>query len=307
MGTRFPYWDVSYLVATVFTLGSVIWCINGSFVWLPAVAPGSTFPTEILYGGGITAFVGATVFELGSILLMVEAVNENRAGCFGWALERALEGGRMRLRPSGNGCGHHHADRKNFVGSGVGSGKGEETALSSASSDADANTNAEKPPPQQDTQQERTWQWFPSAHELATHYLRDIGFLACLAQLFGASVFWISGFTALPGINNALSQGVLDGIYWTPQIVGGMGFVVSGYVAVEVFYDDGYGADGMGAGYSSCSKRRNDGTCPRSGCWGGTSGSGTWWARWASRYVCLGPETSPFRFIRIRVLIFFLD
>ena len=29
----------------------------------------------------------------------------------------------------------------------------------------------------------------------------------------------ISGFTALPGINNKMSQGLLDGIYWVPQIV----------------------------------------------------------------------------------------
>lgn len=29
----------------------------------------------------------------------------------------------------------------------------------------------------------------------------------------------ISGFTALPGINNKMSQGLLDGIYWVPQMV----------------------------------------------------------------------------------------
>ena len=71
--------------------------------------------------------------------------------------------------------------------------------------------------------------WFPSAQELKSHYLHELGFLACLAQLIGASVFWISGFTALPSINNKLgSQGLLDGIYWVPQIVGGTGFIISG-------------------------------------------------------------------------------
>ncbi|MCJ1414453.1 hypothetical protein MMC32_000779 [Xylographa parallela] len=231
MGTRFPYWDVSWLVATVFTLGSVLWCINGSFVWLPAVAPSSAFPTEVLQGGGITAFIGATVFELGSVLLMVEAVNENRAGCFGWALERALEGGRIRLRPSGEACCHHHTNRRNFVGAGVKGGKGGAAAAGSSASsvEAEAHGQADKAA-WEDAREGRSWQWFPSRHELTTHYLRDIGFLACLAQMFGASVFWISGFTALPGVNNKLSQGLLDGIYWTPQVVGGMGFVVSGWV-----------------------------------------------------------------------------
>ena len=117
MLTQYPYWDVSYLVATIFTLGSVIWVFNAFFVWYPDVNPMATFKNEILVGGGVTAFVGATVFELGSVLLMVEAVNENRAGCFGWALEKVLEGGgKIRLQPDKGGCRHHHTNKKNFVG-----------------------------------------------------------------------------------------------------------------------------------------------------------------------------------------------
>ena len=83
--------------------------------------------------------------------------------------------------------------------------------------------------PQYTYDQGRTWVWFPSTEELKTHYIRELGFLACLAQFVGATIFWISGFTALPGINNRLgSQGLLDGIFWVPQIVGGTGFIVSG-------------------------------------------------------------------------------
>jgi hypothetical protein len=91
MCSTYPYWDVSYLVAIVFTLGSVVWCINAFFVWLPLQDPSTEFPGEIADAGGITAFIGATIFEIGSILLMIEAVNENRADCFGWALEEVLE------------------------------------------------------------------------------------------------------------------------------------------------------------------------------------------------------------------------
>ncbi|KAK8070107.1 hypothetical protein PG994_006723 [Apiospora phragmitis] len=69
------------------TPGSVVWVINGFFVWLPLQDPASAFAGEPTLGGGITAFIGATVFELGSVLLMLEAVNENRTDCFGWALE----------------------------------------------------------------------------------------------------------------------------------------------------------------------------------------------------------------------------
>ena len=117
MFSTYPYWDVSYLVAIIFTLGSVVWCINAFFVWLPLQTPSTEFPGEIANAGGITAFIGATIFEFGSILLMIEAVNENRSDCFGWALEEVLEeSGMVRLKP--DGCTHHHQNRKNLVGKG---------------------------------------------------------------------------------------------------------------------------------------------------------------------------------------------
>jgi hypothetical protein len=120
MFSTYPYWDVSYLVAIIFTLGSVVWCINAIFVWVPLQVPSSEFPGEIANGGGITAFIGATIFEIGSVLLMIEAVNENRADCFGWAVEEVLEErGMMRLRPS-HECAHHHGNRHNLVGKGKG-------------------------------------------------------------------------------------------------------------------------------------------------------------------------------------------
>ena len=83
MTRQYPYWDVSWLVATIFTLGSVVWVINAFFAYLPLVQPSTLFKNEVLVGGGVSAFVGATIFEIGSVLLMVEAVNENQAGCFG--------------------------------------------------------------------------------------------------------------------------------------------------------------------------------------------------------------------------------
>ena len=72
MFTYFPYWDVSWLVAVIFTLGSAIWVINAFFAYLPLAQPGSIFNNEILVGGGVTAFIGATVFEVGSVLLIIE-------------------------------------------------------------------------------------------------------------------------------------------------------------------------------------------------------------------------------------------
>jgi hypothetical protein len=214
MFTVFPYWDISWWVAVIFTIGSAVWVINAFFVWLPAVDPSTEFHNEILYAGGITAFIGAIVFfETGSILLIFEAFNENSSGCFGWALEQLASGehekGKVRVKPDKHACHHHHQNRKNFVGR------------------SSRDTYAEVKPANEATKDGKTWQWFPSWHSLRTHYLHEFGFLAGCAQLFGATIFGISGFTALPGIQPIESQAVLNGVYWIPQIVGGSGFIVS--------------------------------------------------------------------------------
>lgn len=182
--------------------GSVIWVFNGFFVWLPVQDPWTEFNGEVDYGGGVTAFIGATIFEIGSVLLMFEAVNENRTQCFGWALEEALESrGSLLLRPAPDSCNHHHPNRKAFI--------------------TGTNRNG---------QTNRSWEWWPSWEEFKTHYSHEIGFLACLSQFVGATIFWIAGLTGLPPIYDALSVPVANGIYWLPQVVGGTGFIISGYL-----------------------------------------------------------------------------
>ena len=225
MFTKFPIYDVSYLVATTFTLGSIVWIINAFFSFLPYTDPSTEFSTEVLYGGGITAFIGATIFEIGSVLLMIEAVNENRAECFGWAVEQLFDevGGKAEnaAQIKRVECNHHHANKWNFVGRGPSGSK----TLESGASDSSGSPQIK---PQGQKVQGMGWRWFPSWKELRTHYLRDIGFLACSSQMFGATIFWIAGFTALPGIYNHLDVAETNGVYWTPQVIGGTGFVVSG-------------------------------------------------------------------------------
>lgn len=237
--TYFPVWDISWLVAFIFTLGSAIWVINGFFVWLPVVAPSTEFPNESLYGGGITAFIGAIMFfEFGSVLLIFEAVNADNSGCFGWAVEQLLdehkhkhdmrsgegrEQGkavpRLRFTPNKRHCRHHHQNKHNFVGK-----PSSKTILDGQippPSTSDSSTASTNPPA-------KSWQWFPSAHALRTHYLHELGFLAGTAQLSGATIFGISGITALPGIIDHLEpQYVLNAAYWIPQVIGGSGFIVS--------------------------------------------------------------------------------
>lgn len=213
MIVKYPVGDISWWVAYIFVWGSVVWILNAMFVFLPSIRPSSEFGTEILYGGGITAFIGATIFEVGSFLLMLEAINEEKSGCFGWAVDEALvkshsSGPRFSIKPMQD-CKHTHHEIPDA------------DSLTSVPEKLGTQGHSEK-------QDAPRWNWWVSWYELRTHYLREIGFLACLFQFFGASVFWIAGLTALPGIQNRLSTNLAIGIYWTPQVVGGSGFIVSG-------------------------------------------------------------------------------
>ncbi|KAF2148156.1 hypothetical protein K461DRAFT_330100 [Myriangium duriaei CBS 260.36] len=218
----YPVWDVSWLVAFIFTWGSIVWVINSFFVFLPLLRPSTEFPGEIADAGGWSAWVGATVFEVGSVLLLLEAVNENRTKCFGWAIEQVYEKqtthhlskhSAVRIRPDKTHCEHHHPNKRSLVGARTKSN----TQLS----------ESEKPGA---SSSGKSWTWFPSSHDLRTHYIRELGFWASAVQLFAASVFWISGFTAIPGIQDRLSSAGVKGAYWFPQVLGGFGFVVSGFL-----------------------------------------------------------------------------
>ncbi|KUI63213.1 hypothetical protein VP1G_10348 [Cytospora mali] len=235
MALRYPIWDVSYDVAAIFTLGSVVWVINGFFVLLPMTNPADTWGGESLWGGGVTAMVGATIFEVGSVFLMLEAVNENRSECFGWALEEALSHGKgdLVLRKDSSGCRHHHQDRKAWLSK-------KSVADDTPGSDEDAAGLVDEEGKRNGGDSEeggasrgkgrRRWTWWPSWYELRTHYVRDIGFLACLSQMIGATIFWIAGFTGLPQIIGVLTVPATNGIYWLPQVVGGTGFIVSSFL-----------------------------------------------------------------------------
>lgn len=225
MVTFYPVWDISWCVAYVFTLGSVLWVINSFFVFLPLIRPSSTFHDEALVGGGITAFIGATIFVVGSMLLMLEAVNEHREGCFGYAVESAYEeyvdkaekggGSGLKIVARNDICTHHHRNKANLVGRPHHTARNTPSALDS---------NKQQPA------KVKSWIWCPSWIELKTHYFHELGFIASLSQLLAATIFWISGFTALPGIMNNLSPELSDGVFWTPQVIGGSGFILSGWL-----------------------------------------------------------------------------
>lgn len=270
-----------------------------SFVWLPLVRPSTEFNDEILTGGGITAFIGATIFEIGSFFLMFEAVNENRTGCFGWAVEQVLnpdtphKGPWLRVKPNVEGCKHHHQNRTNLVGRSRKrkAAKGAERQGGGPAQSGSAQLDQEwREDRMHNGPDGSAWVWFPPWNDLREHYLHQIGFVACTAQLFGASVFWISGFTALPGILNKLSPAAVNGAYWVPQVIGGSGFIISGTLFMietqEKWWKPNFGVLGWHIGFWNLVGGVGFTLCP---CFGFDTSSwaqyeaslSTFWGSWA--------------------------
>ena len=142
--------------------------------------------------------------------MVLEAVNENRTACFGWALEQALNDDAVHLLSKEGDCRHHHPHRRSLLRPCPVSPTSSESRLrdpTGAKSSSEELTSGERP-----------WLWCPTWYELRTHYFKEIGFLASFSQLLGATVFWIAGIAALPPVYQRLHGASLDGVYWSPQV-----------------------------------------------------------------------------------------
>ncbi|KAL9109775.1 MAG: hypothetical protein Q9227_005644 [Pyrenula ochraceoflavens] len=215
----FPVWDISYLGAVIFCIGSAIFVVDAFFFWLPEAAPSTEFHNETVVIGGWLGFIGALIFfQVGATLFLFEAINTQHTGCFGWAIESLYDGGSgsqvSQITPAKEACFHHHQNKKNLVG------KCSQKTASAVSDLQDQNGK------------QRSWQWWPSWHDLRTHYIYEVGFLASVIQFAGATIFSISGVTLLPYVYKRIEepQGLLDGVFWIPTVVGGVGFIVSAYM-----------------------------------------------------------------------------
>lgn len=249
--TRFPYWDISWCVAIVYTVGSLVWVANGFFGVLPLVGRGSS--QKLTPATTWSAFAGASIFFLGSYLLFLEAINANRIGCFGWAVERAMKGVRPEAEVHPGDCGHYyHAQQKHpeeAVEHEVDPQEAAEREVDNGGDDAQ-DSRAEGDGHDEPTENgwyhsddqgqalatggeeandipSRKWLWWPSWRDLRTIFFYQNGFLACAIQLVSGALFFLSKITTLPGITEYLPQPVIDVLNWAPQIIGCIGFILA--------------------------------------------------------------------------------
>ncbi|RSH84033.1 hypothetical protein EHS25_005278 [Saitozyma podzolica] len=276
--------DISFWVAVAFTFGSAVWVVNGFIVWFPILFPDLS-TTTFTNTAAALAFIGGTVFEIGSYLMVVEALDRGRELNFGTALGMLLH---HRRRSHQSGRRHitgvtGNADAGDEGGAGGSNGVEQRPSCDWTEGKEESGDGVEWPSGAKGF----LWWGKPLWH--------DLGYVAALIQLFAASVFWISTLTGLPGVIPGLYDGtgsvaIIDVFYWTPQVVGGTGFITSSLLLMlevqERWYIPAIGDIGwwvavwnlVGAlGFTLCGAF---GYSPLSGM-KYQSALSTWWGSWA--------------------------
>lgn len=228
MLTVIAWWDISWWIGIVFSLGSTCSVVAGVLQWLPIAFPdgGYTYNSTVI--AGIISFIRGMLFALGGLLLVVEAVNANQTDCFGWAMKEALNDDKENIelqssdeeqgnyhnslqqtssgfQPDRCNCTHiHNPDRMKHL------------IIHTAQFKVEARPTAASP-----------WKWWPTWRDLKYHYLREIGFNANLILCIGTLIFWVTNLLTLPGIYDNLPQGVLYGLYYPTFLVGSLCFLIA--------------------------------------------------------------------------------
>jgi len=234
-----PGWrgDISFWVAFTFTLGSAFWVVNGFIVWFPIFLP-DLATTAYQNGAAATAFLGGTTFEIGAYLMVVESLDRGREIQFGTALGDLLVH-RRNMRAS-----HDPADVKDVYDQ-VSQRKPQSNRHNDESDSARTRLGEVEAIVREKTEDlgrvihtgsgqrglrgAEGWVWWgkPMWH--------DMGYTASFIQLCAASIFWVATLTGLPGVIPGFYQGsanvaILDVFYWTPQVIGGTGFIIASLI-----------------------------------------------------------------------------
>ncbi|KAI0794865.1 hypothetical protein C8Q75DRAFT_712544 [Abortiporus biennis] len=188
-------WDISFWVAVVFVLGSTAWIVNGFYLFLPLLNIGGDHGVTAAWWG----LAGGTLFEIGSYLMLVESLNTGHDELFGPAV--------WGLVPKR--CSLEKVDALDD----------KEKVSVSMSEQSGREPNGSVP------RQKPKFRW------IGLGSWRDLGYLACSIQMFAATIFWVSTITGLPGVIPNFpehpSVAITDVFFWTPQVIGGCGFIIA--------------------------------------------------------------------------------
>lgn len=248
MCTTFPYWDMAFWSGWSYSFGSVLFIIDGAWTWKDVAQPDSEIKGLTKYGAPLCFFFGAILYQIGATMAYLEAVND---GSFqGSAMQRFLEG--------------HEEDSKKMLDEKIHSFFGhlmphfhqrrDEKSLEKAANSVDPEAgwrtkdrrerpgsiypSGKAPAPRRGgvdhgeaeegtSRVYMTWRWWPTWQALKTHHVYEIGYVACAIQLFGATLYGITGVFDLPGILDSLAHWQEEGAFWVIQIVASVCFLTA--------------------------------------------------------------------------------
>lgn len=252
MLTTFPYWNMAFWSGWCYSIGSALFIISSCISWVPLAFP-DVGESENLqtYGGPLTFFFGACLYQIGGVMAYLEAIND---GCFaGAAMKRLLEGHQDIERELldaklhtffGHLIPHHHHDDDDDEQNGTSEAPQSnwESITNSNSRPEDVYDEAKErverrqgvdhgsASAQQQSGEVReylVWRWWPTWHSFIHYHIRELGYVACTVQLFGVTLFGVTSIVILPGIYDSLSQWQLVAAYWVPQTVASCCFIIA--------------------------------------------------------------------------------
>lgn len=262
--TTFPYWEMAFWSGWSYSIGSILFVIDGVWAWGPLAWPDSNLAENegiATYGVTLNFFFGAILYQVGATMAYLEAIND---GSFqGSAMKRLLEGheeDQKRLLDEklhgffGHMVPHHskHKDQDHAESraNGVDPEAGWNTKHTrerpgsiypQGKAPAPRRGGMDLGPAEEGEVAEYTsWRWWPTWHGLRTHHLREIGYIACTIQLFGATLYGMCGVVVLPGILDSLSGWQTLAAYWVPQIVASCCFLTAGILFTLEVQDNWY-------------------------------------------------------------------
>ena len=209
-----------------YTYGSILFVIDGAWAWTPQRWPESEFEGESEYGVGLLFFIGALFYQVGATMAYLEAINDGSFG--GRAMKRHLEGHDEEAKQLldkklhvffGHMIPHHHHDDD----------KEDLEKQETWDREASRRGGVDEGPTDEDAFHEYlTWRWWPTWEAFKTYHIKEMGYVACVIQLFGATLYGICGVISLPGILSSLNTGQTIGGYWVVQTVASICFLTAG-------------------------------------------------------------------------------
>jgi hypothetical protein len=263
MFTTFPYWDMAFWSGWSYTWGSILFVIDGVWAWTPLRWPRSEFEGESEYGVGLLFFFGALFFQIGATMSYLEAINDGSFG--GRAMKRHLEGhdddakklldDKLHMFFGHMIPHHHHHDDDDSED--VEKQKEVDPEAGWKTRDRQGRPGSANPtnkaPPRRggvdmgpteegEFHEYLTWRWWPTWQAFRTYHIREAGYVACIIQLFGATLYGICGVISLPGILSKFQPWQLLGGYWIPQIVASVCFLTAGIMFTLITQEKWYRA-----------------------------------------------------------------